>query len=330
MRHISILVPNGEPILSSVVGPVMVFNWVNSVLAAQGHPPAYAVDLVGVAPETGLYEGVFAIRPSKRLHELERTDLVLIPAFNGDLVELVRMNEDAIAWVRAMRTAGAEVGSLCTGAFLLAATGLMSGQRCTTHWLVSDLFRTTFPDVDLRVERIVTDENGIYSSGGATSFFNLVLHLVEKFNGRDMALQAAKTFEIDIDRSSQGVFLVFQGMKGHRDMEVLKAQRIMEARHEEALNMEAIALDLALSPRNFSRRFKEATGLTPLEYLQHVRVEVAKKNLERNSPVNDAMYASGYSDHKAFRQVFKRLTSMSPTAYRARYGHPVRRQELVQ
>ncbi|HEX2617924.1 MAG TPA: DJ-1/PfpI family protein, partial [Flavobacteriales bacterium] len=198
MRHISILVPKGDLILSSVVGPVKVFNWVNAMRQREGLEPAYHVDLVGVESESTLHNGFFAIRPNKHVNDVRRTDLVLIPALSGDVSASVADNAELITWMRDRRGSGAEVGSLCTGAFLLAATGLMDGLPCTTHWLMADLFRKTYPNVDLRVERIITDQNGIYSSGGAYSFLNLVLHLVEKHNGRPVALQAAKMFEIEI------------------------------------------------------------------------------------------------------------------------------------
>jgi transcriptional regulator GlxA family with amidase domain len=320
MRHVSVLVPRGDLILSSVVGPVKILNWVNTELRSRGQEPVFQVDLVGVEPGKDLYHGLFSIHPNKHLGEVQRTDLVMIPALSGDLLRIVADNREAVDWLLQMRERGAELASLCTGAFLLAATGLMDGQRCTTHWTVAGLFQQAHPRVELRVERIITDENGFYTSGGAYSFLNLVLHLVEKFAGRDLALLAARIFEVDVDRGSQAAFLMFQGMKEHGDAPVLKAQQRMETDYGGSLNMETLAEDLALSPRNFGRRFKEATGLTPLDYLQRVRVEVAKRTLESQAQVNDAMYAVGYSDHKAFRSIFKRLTSLSPAAYRARYA----------
>ncbi|MBK8582206.1 MAG: helix-turn-helix domain-containing protein [Flavobacteriales bacterium] len=319
MKHISILIPEGDVVVNGVAGPLIVFDWVNEVMRERGEPLAYAIDLVGVKPESQLYNGRFAIRPNKMLKDIAQTDLVIVPPMSGDLAGLGAINSEAIAWVRAMHAGGAEVGSLCTGAFMLAATGLVDGKACTTHWSVAPWFRSTFPQVDLHEERIITEVNGIYSSGGAESLFNLLLYWLEKFNGREIALQAAKRYEIDIDRDSQAPFLVFQGLKGHGDETVLKAQRILEDKYAEVIGIDELAADLALSPRNFNRRFKDAAGLAPLAYLQRVRIEVAKKQLERGVQVNDAMYTCGYSDHKTFRNIFKRVTSMSPRDYRERY-----------
>jgi transcriptional regulator GlxA family with amidase domain len=320
MKHVSMVVPKGHVVLGSIAGPVMIFNWANEVLEGQGMAPAYHIDVVGAEDEKQTDHGVFAVRPNKRFAQLDRTDLVLIPAFAGNPLDSVAKNPEAIAWIRSMHAQGAEVASMCTGAFLLAATGLLDGQRCTTHWAAADLFRRSFTSVDLRVERIVTDENGFYSSGGAFSYLSLVMHLLEKFNGPDMAVLAAKTYEVEMGRKSQAIFSVFQGMKDHGDASVLKAQELMEERYAEPLSMEAIAAELALSARNFNRRFKEATALTPLDYLQRVRIEVAKRRLENGANVSEAMYASGYSDDKSFRSIFKRSTSMSPVSYRARYA----------
>ncbi|HEY0976030.1 MAG TPA: helix-turn-helix domain-containing protein [Flavobacteriales bacterium] len=320
MKHVSMVIPEGDVVLGSVVGPVMILNWANEVLAAQGLPGAYTVDVVGTGAEKPTDRGIFAIRPNRRFNELERTDLVLIPAFSGNPMLSIAKNTEAIAWIQRMKGQGAEVASMCTGAFLLAATGLIDGQSCTTHWAVAGLFRQAFKNVDLREERIVTDANGFYSSGGAFSYLSLVMHLLQKFNGPEMAVLAAKTYEVEMGRHSQNMFMVFQGMKDHGDEQVLKAQSLMEMRYAEPLNMETIASELALSARNFNRRFKEATALTPLDYLQRVRIEAAKRQLESGANVNEAMYASGYSDDKAFRSVFKRRTSMSPVHYRARYA----------
>jgi transcriptional regulator GlxA family with amidase domain len=320
MKQVSLVIPEGHVVMGSVVGPVMIFNWVNEVLAEQGLPPAYALDVVGAESEKLTDHGVFAVRPNKLFAQVKRTDLVLIPAFAGNPMMSVMKNAEAIAWIQAMREGGAEVASMCTGAFLLAATGLLDGQRCTTHWAAADLFRRTFTDVDLRVERIVTDENGLYSSGGAFSYLSLIMHLLGKFNGPDMALLAAKTYEVEMGRRSQEMFSMFQGMKDHGDTSVMKAQELMERRYAEPLAMEGLATELALSPRNFNRRFKEATALTPLDYLQRVRIEVAKRKLEGGANVQEAMYATGYTDDKSFRTVFKRLSGMSPNAYRSRYA----------
>lgn len=319
MKHISVLVPEGELVVSSIVGPVKVFGWVDQVLAGQGRPPAFTVELVGQAPSEQ-YGGLFSIRPHHAPRDASRTDLILIPAFLGEVEQHVRRNGELVAWIKEQREKGAEVGSFCTGAFLLAATGLVSGKRCTTHWMFAERFRHAYPDVDLQVERIVSDEDGIYTSGGAYSFLNLVLHLVEKFCGRALALQAAKVFEIQIDRSSQTAFMIFQGLKTHGDEAILSVQRAMESRYDAPLRMDQLAADHAMSPRTFARRFKEATGCTPLEYLQRLRMEVAKKRMEEGDTVNEAMFASGYGDEKAFRSVFRRITGMAPTRYRARYG----------
>ena len=220
-----------------------------------------------------------------------------------------------------MHAGGAEVASLCVGAFLLASTGLLKGKKCATHWLGAKDFRRMFPDVDLVSDKIITDEHGIYSSGGATSFWNLLLYIIEKYTDRDMVITMAKYFEIEIDRYNQSTFIIFQGQKDHEDEPVKQVQEFIEKNYHEKITVEQLTTMLALSRRNFERRFKKATSNTVVEYMQRVKIEAAKKGLETGKKnVNELMYDVGYSDTKAFRTVFKRTTGLSPIEYRNKYN----------
>jgi transcriptional regulator GlxA family with amidase domain len=212
---------------------------------------------------------------------------------------------------------------LCIGAFLLASTGLLKGRKCATHWMAANAFRKMFPDVNLITEQIITDEQGIYSSGGAFSYQNLILYLIEKYAGREMAILTAKTFAIEIERTNQSSFIIFQGQKDHEDELVKKAQDYIEQNFGKKITVDDLATMLSLGRRNFERRFKKATANTVLEYIQRVKVEAAKMSLEstRNN-VNDVMYKIGYTDPRAFRHTFKKITGLSPIQYRNKYYRP--------
>ena len=319
MKHISILVPKGA-ILGCIEGPRQLFTQVNQFLKMRGEPPMFTVQLIGLLKETLLCGGLVTINADKVLKDAQKTDLVIIPAVDGDMKTALQNNADFIPWITKQYKLGAEIASLCMGAFLLAATGLIDGKKCATHWLAANEFRSMFPLVNLIPEKVVTDEAGIYSSGGAYSYLNLVLYLIEKYAGREMAIMNAKVFAIEIERDSQSPFIIFQGQKEHEDEEIRQAQEYIEKNFEEKMSVDQLASMFAIGRRNFERRFKKATCNTIVEYIQRVKIEAAKKRLETSrSNINEVMYDVGYSDTKAFRTIFKKITGLSPVEYKNKY-----------
>ena len=239
----------------------------------------------------------------------------------GDIRQALNLNMEFVPWIIKQYKGGAEVASLCVGAFLLAATGLLKGMQCSTHWRAANDFRTVFPDVNLVVDKIITDEQGIYSSGGAYSSSNLILYLVEKYAGRDIAVRCSKMFQIDIERDSQSRFIMFRGQKEHKDEPVKKAQEFIETNFKEKITVDQLSEIFGIGRRTLERRFKKATFNSVVEYMQRVKVEAAKKHFETGrKTVNEVMYDVGYTDNKAFRDVFKKIAGMSPIDYRNRYN----------
>lgn len=321
MKTVAVLVPNSPCILSSVIGAYKVLNTANAALMQQGKKPAFKVHMVGLNSETSLYDGLFVIRPDTMLDDMHKADLIIIPALNGDIPNCLRMNQAYFPWIIDQYKGGAEVASLCTGAFVLASTGLLKGKKCSTHWLAADSFKKTFPDVKMQAEKIITDEMGIYSSGGAYSFLNLMMYLVEKFCGREITVYCAKLLEIEIERNSQSPFAIFTGQKEHEDEPIKKAQLYIENNVATKVSVDQLSEMFAISRRNFERRFKKATSNTPVEYMQRVKIEAAKKSLESTREnINEVMYSIGYSDSKAFRTTFKKITGLSPLGYRNKYN----------
>jgi transcriptional regulator GlxA family with amidase domain len=318
MKHISIIVTKGA-ILGNIEGPRQVFTEANQYLENTGRDSLFKIQLVSLSKESQLNDGLYTIS-TKLLSDVKKTDLVIIPAMYGDLQKAVENNKDFIPWIIKQHKSGAEVASLCLGAFLLASTGLLKDKKCATHWLASNAFRKMFPDVNLQEDKIITDENGIYSSGGAYSSLNLILYLVEKFAGRDTAVFCSKAFQIDIQRDSQSPFTIFIGQKEHEDQPIRKAQEYIENNFQNKITVDQLAGMFALSRRNLERRFKKATSNTIVEYIQRVKIEAAKKNLESAAKnINEVMYEVGYNDTKAFRTTFKRITGLSPIQYRNKY-----------
>src|SRR5262249_28499497 len=146
-------------------------------------------------------------------------------------------NKPLADWITRQYRQGAEIASICTGAFLLASSGLLDGKSCSTHWSAAEDFRSMFPKVRLQEDRLITDEQGIYTNGGAYSFLNLMIYLVEKYYGRPAAIFCAKVFQVEMDRNSQSAFAIFTGQKSHGDETVKKAQAYIERNHHEKISM---------------------------------------------------------------------------------------------
>jgi len=324
MKHVSILVPHGATALSCIEGPYTLFTRINDFLQNAGKAPLFQVQLVGTSGEAQVYDRFFTVAPDRSLKESFKTDLIIIPAVNGDMDTVVAQNREFFPWVVKQYQGGAEVASLCVGAFLLASTGLLDGKRCATHWLSANLFRKMFPEVNLVSDKIITDEHGVYSSGGANSYWNLLLYLVEKYTDREMSILCAKYFAIEIDRSNQASFIMFKGQRDHQDEPILRAQEFIENNFHDKITVDQLSSIFAIGRRSLERRFKKATCNTVSEYIQRVKIEAAKKIFETSRKnVDEIMSEVGYSDTKAFRTVFKRTTGLSPAEYRSKYNKEV-------
>jgi transcriptional regulator GlxA family with amidase domain len=320
MKHVSILVMNNA-VMASVVDAYSMFNGVNHMLEVNGRDPFFKCQLVGLNNDVSLFQGKFSVHADVLMSDITKTDLIVIPAISRDFTTTIDKNKDFIPWIVQQYENGAEVASLCSGVFILAATGLLNGKECSSHWNDALLFREMFPEVSLVDGRIVTEQNGLYSSGGATSYWNLMLHLIEKYTGREMAIMISKYYALEIDRKSQSPFTMFNAQKKHEDEPIKQAQEFIEQNITERISVEDLSVKFAIGKRHFERRFKKATNNTPIEYIQRVKIEAAKKKLETSDMnVNEVMYEVGYVNMKSFRSVFKKLTGLSPIDYRNKYN----------
>ena len=321
MKHISILVPKGHTSVVNIGGTHQMFSWVNEFFELTGRKAIFDIHLVGIEKRTEQSHGLFTVNPDQLISEVVKTDLIIIPAIHGDFEKNLKNNSEFLPWIVKHYKEGAEIASLCVASFFLAETGLLDGKRCSTHWQFANEFRKKYPEADLRDDKILTESDGIYTSGGAYSFTNLLVYLIEKYAGRDTAVMAAKGFMIDIDRNSQSPFIMFSGQKSHNDQQVLKAQEHIEQHFNAKITVDDLCKNIAVSRRTFERRFKKATANTVIEYHQRVKIEAAKKELEKGrKTVNEIMYEVGYADPKAFRDVFRKLTNMTPMDYMNKYG----------
>lgn len=319
MKKVTVLL-TPRAIIGAIGNIHYMFGLVNEFLKQSGKYTLFELSLVGTTKDVKLDEGLFTIKADALLSEVKETDLIIIPPLSGDMEGAIRENKEYVLWIREQYEKGAEVASLCLGAFLLAESGLLNGEECSTHWKGVNEFRRMFPGVKMVDQHITTDNKGLYTSGGANSYWNLLMYLIQKYTSREIAIQASKYFEVEMDRRHQTQFLIFEGNKQHEDEVIKGIQKYIENNYREKLNISDLAESVNLAKKTFQRRFKNATHYTILEYIQKVRIEVAKKHLESDLPnVNEAMYESGYLDPKAFRDLFKKNTGMTPMEYKHRF-----------
>ncbi len=320
MKNVHILVPE-TAVPAAIVDPRYMFTAVNEFYRSAGHEPFFKVKLVGLTKQVRLNEGLMTMHPDLLVKDGHKADLVIIPALSGNMQSALKENKAFVPYIVSQYQQGAEVASLCIGAFLLASTGLLKGKSCSTHWLFANDFRNMFPDVTLADDKVITDQNGLYSSGGASAYWNLLLYLVEKYTSREMAITASKFFLLDIEKNSQLPFSIFKGQKDHGDEVILAVQEYLEKNYARRITIDEIADKFNMGRRTFERRFKKSTSNTVIEYIQRIKTEAAKKMLETGrKTVNEVMYDVGYTDLKAFRDVFKKITGLSPVDYRNKYN----------
>lgn len=320
MRRVVILA-SGKTVASTFAGPMDVFHQAGRLMnriTGEGEKPFFDVTLVTVDGKP--FETITGMKivPHTAMARAPKADLVVISA-------LASLNSErypgAVEWLKSQAGEGADLASVCTGAFLLAATGLLDGKTATTHWAFADTFRAEYPSVNLKPERIITDEGRLFTSAGFTAGMDLSLYLVEKYCGFAVASGSARAMVYDLNRSSQTPYSVFSARKNHGDAIVLRIQNWMENHFEEKLSYPGMCRKFGQSVRTFERRFLSATGMTPLQYLHAVRIEAAKRLLAESSMSFDEItWKVGYGDGGFLRKVFLRETGMKPADYRRRFG----------
>lgn len=320
MKHVSILALS-DATVASIDGSYQIFSRINDFMRYQQRPVFYDVEIVGINKNTKLGGGLYSIHVDKTLDQVRKTDVIVIPLLCGNFSLAISKNEKYKHWVISQYNRNAEVVCLCVGSFFLASTGLLRDKSCAVHWAAKNEFKAMFPEVKIVDDTIITDERGIYTCGGGYSYLNLLLYVIQKHLGRDIAILASKMFEIDIERKSQNAFAIFMGQKAHGDAMVLKAQELIERNPTASFSVDQVCEKVGVGRRTFERHFKKNTGNSIVEYVQRVKVEFAKQLLEKGEKtVNEIIYETGYNDIDAFRKVFKKFTDLSPIDYRKRYA----------
>jgi len=314
----TLLALDGCP-LSSVSGPLEILSLANSLVPREGR---LSIQIVGESQQVDCL-GEVQLKAHGTLNDITHTDLLIIGAIGHPAARSERFDPNTLAWIQRQYAQGAVVVSICSGAFVLAATGLLDGKHATTHWATEGLFRQRYPKVKLQSEQMITQDGKLYCSGGASAYQDMSLLLVRQYFGLEVAQQVAKRVLIDMDRHSQQVYAQFMPHRQHQDNTIHSLQDWLKGHTLESISIEALALRCHLSERQLKRRFKQATGLSPLSYIQGLRIESAKHALQTsNQQVETVARAVGYEDVRFFRQLFKRLTGLSPSEYRSKFSQP--------
>ncbi len=318
--QVSVFVPQ-YGVIEAITPAFRTFHTANEFLTVFAKEPVFKVEYVGLNEFVPANNGEYTIKTDRLLKDVGNTDLLIIPPTFGDTDAGIQANAEAIPYFKELHLKGASLASLCIGAFLLAETGLLNGKKCSTHWAYINEFKEKYPKVEVEDGAIITEHDNIYSSGGANSLWNLILYLVEKYSDRETAVMISKYFALDIGRDNQSQFAIFRGQKNHGDADIQKVQDHIERNYEERITIEDLANFINVGRRTFERRFKDATNNTPIEYIQRVRIEAAKKFFEASRKnVSEVMYDVGYTDTKAFRDIFRKITGLTPIEYRNKFA----------
>jgi transcriptional regulator GlxA family with amidase domain len=292
-----------------------------NVLRGEAPAPRFHVRSASIGGRAVRPDAPYEIRPDLSLDAVRKTDLVFVPSAGLGLDELLARNRPVIEFLRRMRDGGAQIASVCSGVALPAAAGLLDGRRATTHWGLVEEYRARFPRADWRPDELVTAADGMYCGGGVHAALDLALYLVEKLCGRELAVQCSKSLLVDMPREVQTGFAVLPVGQAHADRAIQRAEDWIHRHCREEFRFEDLARELGMSPRNFIRRFKAATGVAPIDYLQRLRIRAAQRMLEeRDVSVQEVARAVGYEDVAFFRRLFERHTGLLPARYRTRFG----------
>lgn len=323
IRHISVVVYE-DVLLTALSSTVALLTGARDAVVRSGKPAPFEIDLVGVHIHEVQLKFPVQFHCAKTLADDFETDVIVVPPVNtddGNIEAILLKYRDLTHWITEKYQRKAQIISLCTAAYFVAECGLLNGMPATSHWGAIDDMRKRYPLVNFRPERVVTQSETIITGGGGFSALNAVLYFIEKTCGKEVAIMLSKYYALDYGRTSQSIFTIFSGHRGHNDEDIHRAQTYIESDFKTDISVDQIAGRVNMSKRNFIRRFKSATSLNPIEYIQRIKIEAAKKSLEAGeSNIAYVTYDVGYNDLKTFRTVFKRITGLTPLEYRNRYN----------
>ncbi|WP_051947206.1 GlxA family transcriptional regulator [Muricauda sp. MAR_2010_75] len=306
---------------SMLYGVADILSLANAQLLAQERDPLFAVEIFTMDNQPVECFNGLTIHPSHKLRTTRGYDLLYIPGFVGNEESTLEQEAKSIELIRSCFRKGSKLAAACNGNFFLAEAGVLNGKKATTHWALKEKFQSKYKEVRLQPEHIIVDEGNIISAAGVTAYFNLALFIVQKFGSKELSTSCSKVFLVDSGRRIQTPYQMYQTPKNHGDREVVHIQEWLEENYTEEIDNKKLELLSNLSKKTLERRFKKATGYTPLKYLQKIRIETAKKMLESlKLSFNEITWKVGYEDVSSFHKLFKADTGLNPIAYRRKFS----------
>jgi transcriptional regulator GlxA family with amidase domain len=320
---------------STAIGPIEVFDAAGSLwnwLQGEDRKPRFRVRTASVDGKRVAGLCSLGLMPEYAIDDIKKTDIIILATSHWDLQERIAQDTPLLSWLRKWHARGAYIAGICTSVAFLAESGLLDGRRATTHWGVAEKLRERYPQVRWTPENFITEDNRILCSGGVYASIDLSLYLVEKFCGHEIALQCAKSLLVSMPRARQSGYSMLPLSRPHSDEKIARVEEYLQQNFAHAVSIDILAGRIGMSPRNFIRRFKNATGRLPGAYAQTLRMSAAKEMLERGGmSVQSVSSEIGYEDVAFFRGLFKRHTGMTPAEYRMRFAQMnFERGELAQ
>ncbi|HEY6025036.1 MAG TPA: helix-turn-helix domain-containing protein [Pseudolabrys sp.] len=311
--------------MSTAIAPIEIFHSAGTVWNwLQGEPqkPRFRVRIASLDGREVTAICSLGMRPNCSIHDIKKTDIIILPASGWDVMDRIAKHTALLPWLKKWHSRGAYIAGVCTGVAFLAEAGLLDGKQATTHWGVAEILRQRYPKVDWRSDQFVTEDGLLLCSGGVYASIDISLYLLEKFCGHEVALQVAKSLLLSMPRSRQAGYSVVPLSRPHSDEKVREAESYLQDHFDSDVSIEAVAGRVGMSPRNFIRRFKAATGRLPGAYIQMLRVSAAREMLEEGAAsIQNVSSKIGYEDIAFFRNLFKRHTGMTPAEYRSHFAH---------
>jgi transcriptional regulator GlxA family with amidase domain len=314
---------------STALGPIEVFHSAGQLWnVLRGDEPETFFRVTVASMDGGSVTSPYGVglSPQVSIHDVQTADIIVVPASGLNLDAQFRRHRDLMPWLSDWHSNGAYIASICSGAAYLAEAGLLDGRDATTHWAVAETYERRYPNVNWRPEMFITEDQRVLCSGGVYASIDLSLYLVEKFCGHEVALRCAKTLLVSMPRKHQSGYAFLPLSRPHSDDKIKAIEAYIDEHFARDLTIEMLADQVNMTPRTFLRRFKLATGRNPGEYVQSLRIAVAKEMLESDEQSVEAVSrAVGYDDSAFFRSLFKRHTGITPGEYRTRFAGSVPR-----
>ncbi len=317
MSHITVLaIKNG--LASSITIPLEMIRAADVIrrIRQRGAPKNH----IAIASHDGkpaVMTGGISIMADQSVAQIQKTDLIFIPALWGNPNATVKKHPEICTWLHQQYSAGASICSVGTGSYFPAHAGLLNDRSATTHWYYFDDFQKRYPKIKLQRKRFITHADNLYCTGSVNAVRDVALHFVEQLFTPDIADEVAHHFTHELKRSYESMLLADEEKNSHHDEQIIKIQEWLQKHYKQAISFKDIAQKFDLSVRSFNRRFRNAADKTPLEYLQEIRLEQAKSLLKHsNLTVAEIAYEIGYQDTSSFTSLFKRTNSVTPKEYR--------------